>query len=156
MFINLNHMLLVLKSQKLWYRLKPCLTGINHNKKGFLVGWNLPFRSITTVTGGQFDRTSLWCSSRYDNVPPPWRRIFIKKGYSISATQDTSCTLWKQNVHYCLQKSLPLVPNLSKMTVLQTTDKSPNFLLTVHIYYPKDKSVMNITLHKIYSGACIM
>jgi hypothetical protein len=81
---------------------------------------------------------------------------YSSKSYSFSATQDTPRTLWKQNAHYCLQKSLPLVPNLSKMTVLQTADKSPNLLLTIHIYYPKDKSVMNITWHKIDSGTCIM
>ena len=72
-------MLLVLNSHKFWYRLQSCLTGINHDKKGFLMGWNSPFPSTTSITWGEFDSTSLWCSSRYDNVPTPWRRILIKK-----------------------------------------------------------------------------
>jgi len=43
------------------------------------MGWYLPIHSITSITWGEFDFTSLWCGSRYDNVPTPWRRILIKK-----------------------------------------------------------------------------
>jgi hypothetical protein len=58
-------------------------------------------------------------------------------------------------VHYCLHKSVTTVPNLSKMTMPQTADKSPNIWLTIHTYYPKEKSVMNITRQEIDYGTCI-
>ena len=101
-------MLLVLKSHKFWYRLQSCFTGINRDKKGFFMGLNSPFCSITSVTWGEFDSTSLWCSSRYDNVPTPWRRILIKnvtvfqlhKILPALCDSKTFITLFKRACHW--------------------------------------------------------
>jgi hypothetical protein len=130
--------------------LQSCLTGINHKNFSWRGEIHHSIVSHTLLEGNLTSRP-------YDAVVDMTRFQLHGEEYSSKRLQFFSYARNSLHyVHYWLQKSLPLVPNLSKMTMLQTTDKSPNFQLTIHIYYPTDKSLKNITWHKIESGTCIM